>query len=816
MTGAFWVATATPSRPVLFGLYVYSGLFAAWVAGRIWIRLGEVFTVTQAKRVYGLVGAGAVLGAMLGAAAARVTLAFLPVRHLLLLGAGALVLTGLGPAALLPRGDGSSEDPRHDDPAASSSLGAEVAGAVRHPYLSRVLMIVLLAAATGTAVDFVFKAQVASRLPPEELGPFFAAVSLATSTAALLTQVLGVGLVMRLLGVHRSLYVLPLLLGLTAGAVAAGVGLGAVVALRGVDGTLRHSLQRTSTELLFVPLPDSVRARAKPIVDLVGQRGGQALASMAILALAHLGGAAAVGGAVLVMALLWMIVARSVRARYLDVFRATLERGRADVAEAPDLDVSALEVLMTALSSRNDAAVLGALDLLAAQSRGRLVPTLILFHPSKPVVLRALDVFVREGRDDFLPVADRLLEHPDPEVRAAALRARTAVAPDPGLLRERLTDPRDELRATALVALVARGDLAGEGARRALEAATAAEDGVRRALARAIGEVAPHGAAGAVRLEAALVALAADRDGETRAAAADAMGRLRRAGTLPHLLRLLDDRWASAAAIDALAAMGEAAAAFMDEALDRPDVRPEIKWRLVRALSRSSAADAIPRLAANLVRTGDTALRVRILRALRAAQSGGQQPALDRQHLTALALEEVAALGRALAFRVSQAEHVARRPELATPGAELLRKLLRDKEREAKERLFLVLSLLYPRERVTRIHRSLESARAKTRASGRELLDNVLRPPLRAAVAAAVEDAPDRTRAARLGVLRADASYEGLLDAMRRHGGELAAVAAFHAAELAGGPLAALAGGAPSRGKLTEVPAPPPTLESVA
>ena len=35
VTGAFWVATATPSRPVLFGLYVYSGLFAAWVAGRI-------------------------------------------------------------------------------------------------------------------------------------------------------------------------------------------------------------------------------------------------------------------------------------------------------------------------------------------------------------------------------------------------------------------------------------------------------------------------------------------------------------------------------------------------------------------------------------------------------------------------------------------------------------------------------------------------------------------------------------------------------------------------------------------------------------
>lgn len=230
--------------------------------------------------------------------------------------------------------------------------------------------------------------------------------------------------------------------------------------------------------------------------------------------------------------------------------------------------------------------------------------------------------------------------------------------------------------------------------------------------------------------------------------------------------------------------MGEAGAAFADEALDRDDLRAEVKWRLVRALSRSSAPEAVDRLAARLATVEDTALRVRILRALRAAQAEGAAPPLDRARLVALAEEDVGALGRALAFRLSQAELLARSPELGAAGAELLQKLLRDKEREAEERLFLVLTLLYPRERITRIQRGLASPNPKTRASSRELLENVLRPPLRSPVLTLTDDVDDRARAERLGVLRGDASYAGLLAAMIEQGGEVGAVAAFHAAEL--------------------------------
>ncbi|MBS2016099.1 MAG: hypothetical protein JST00_24675 [Deltaproteobacteria bacterium] len=792
LTAAFWLGTASPNRGVLYALYVYSGLFASWVAGRLWIRLGDVFDVTQAKRLYGVVGTGAVLGAVLGAAAARASLAFVEVRSLLLVGAVLLVATAVGPAAMLPRP--AAEPRRHGERRGNERAGASLADqakdVVRHPYLVRVLGIALAMSAAGTCIDFVFKSEVARAIQdPRQLASFLATVALATNVASLVAQSVGVGIVMRVLGVHRALYVMPLLLlpGALTGAL--GLGLFAALAMRGVDGTLRHSLQKTSMELLFVPLPDGLRTRAKPIIDLVGQRGGQAMTSLAILGVGALFvdrglAARAIGGGALVACIVWLLLARGIRSRYLDVFRETISRGRIELsAEMPALDVSALEALIASLSSRNDAQVLGALDLLAAQSRGSLIPSLILFHPSKPIVLRSLELLVESGRTDFVPVADRLLDHPDPEIRTAALRARAAVEHDAKFLEARLGDGEDEIRATALAALVAAGDLGGDDADRALEELAASAPPVRRALARALGEV-RVGANVPSAIERITLRLASDDDVATRVLAATAMGHLACPSFLPVLVGMLHDRRAGLPATEALAEMGEVAIAYVDEAIDRDDLSEESRWRLVRALSRSSAPSAVRRLADRLVTKSDTAIRARILRALRKVQSSGAVVPVDPKKLRELATETIAAVARSLAFRLSHAAYLDEVAERRTRTAELIQKLLRDKEIEAIDRLFLLLCLIHPTERIGRIQRGLASASAKARASARELLENVLRAPLRDAVLAVVDDRDDAARLAAIGRERSEPSYAALLEAMIAQGGELAVLAAYHASEL--------------------------------
>jgi ATP:ADP antiporter, AAA family len=798
VTFGFWFAAASPTRAVLYALYIYSGMFAAWVAGRLWIRLGAVFTVAQAKRLYGLIGTGGVLGAVLGATVARASLVVLEVRHLLVIGAALLVVTAIGPAALLPKpapaalvrsrrdDDDDDDDPRKND----DGLGARAREVFGHPYLVRLLALTTIAAVVGTTIDFLFKREVAASIAKADLAPFLATVSLATNVSSLVAQAVGVTLAMRWLGVHRALYVMPLLLGAGAASAVLGLGLVAALALRGIDGTLRHSLHKTTTELLFVPLPDLVRARAKPIVDLVGQRGGQAVASIALLGLAALAGkhlGVLAGGIVAVFALGWLFLAHDIRPRYLDVFRGTLRRGRAELSsELPVLDIDALEVLISALSSRRDAEVLGALDLLAAQERGRLIPSLVLYHPSKLVVLQALELLVREGRTNFVPVADRLLSHADPEIRAAALRARAAVEPDVDLLRELLeSESREgEVRATALAALVASGALRRGDAREKLTGFTAASAPVhvRRALAQAIGEV--HGAPDAdarALLEETLSTLVRDDDVETRERAAASFARFPSPAVIATLIELLSDRRAGIAAIESLATIGDAALVSLDEVLDRKDLAPETRWRAVRALGRSTAKGASQVLARRLASTSDTAVRTRILHALRARQAAGETVPVERTELTNVVEQTIAQIGRALSLRLA---HAKLRPERATPGGELIASLLRDKEIEGRERLFLVLGLLHPGERFARIQRGLDSPNAKTRASSRELLENILRAPLRERVLAVVDDASDEERAARIGEKRTEETYEALLGTMQESGGELGAIAAYHAREI--------------------------------
>jgi hypothetical protein len=108
----------------------------------------------------------------------------------------------------------------------------------------------------------------------------------------------------------------------------------------------------------------------------------------------------------------------------VQLFRVQLKRGAIETrAEVPELDLRSLEALVGGLSSEDDAEVIAALDMFEAYEKIHLVPALILYHPSKSVVLRALEVLSASNRADVLRVSARLLRHPDDEVRATALSA---------------------------------------------------------------------------------------------------------------------------------------------------------------------------------------------------------------------------------------------------------------------------------------------------------------------------------------------------------------------------------------------------------
>src|SRR3954467_10678264 len=81
----------------LYALYVWSGLLATLVLAHFWDLVGERFTITQAKRLYGFIGAGSVLGAITGSGAASLLARVMHAERLVLVSAVGLAIAGLIP-----------------------------------------------------------------------------------------------------------------------------------------------------------------------------------------------------------------------------------------------------------------------------------------------------------------------------------------------------------------------------------------------------------------------------------------------------------------------------------------------------------------------------------------------------------------------------------------------------------------------------------------------------------------------------------------------------------------------------------------------
>jgi AAA family ATP:ADP antiporter len=756
-TFAFWAA-GSQAPWALRALYVWTGLVATVIPVTFWLLLSEIYTIAQARRLYAAIALASPLGAMVGAALARGLLSALDPRHLIAASAATMLLPGLAPRPLKTR---------------------ELR---RHAYLARLAGLVLLSTIAFTLGDYIFKSAVAEAVDPARLGTFFATTHLGLNLLAILAQVFLSGGLMRLLGVDRALAVLPVLAVPGAIGVALGGGLVGAALLKGLDSALRPSLNRVGIELLFVPIPAALRSAAKPAIDVFGARGGQALGAVFILAvLSWGGGSRAIALAAALTCLAWAGIALALRPLYLGEFRAALrEHILPDGASLPNLDLRSFEAVLAALNSRDDGEVLAALELLLEQGHGRVVPALLLHHPSKPVVLRMLRALTETPRNDWIPIADRLLEHDDPEIRAAALRARVAAKPDDGLLRGASQDPSPLVRATALVGLVGSAPDAGDAWGRLGELAASPSAAVRAALAESI-EQQPD-----PDFEGVLLQLAGAPNGHPDRHLPGAMARVGSPAFLPMLISWLGFRDVRESVRAALRAYGERGLRALDEALGDPSLPARVREHIPRTISLFPPGPAALVLQRHLGAERDGKVRFKLLRGLGRIAADHPKVKLDDGLLREVVIRTTAAAIEALRFRVGLVEGARRVAARATPAHQLLVSLLHDKERHRIERLFRVLQLRFRKEDLRAVHRGLGNSDRRIRAASHELLLNLLEAPLRDRVMALVDDLPDPERLARVpGKLDFEDDYRSLVISMVESGSpSIRSLAALHAREL--------------------------------
>ena len=343
-TTGFAIAVANSSRAV-FAFYVWTGLVATLVVPSFWTLLDRSLRIGQAKRAFATIGAGGVIGAIVGSLLAG------GLGHVLtatgIVAVGAIAYAAAAGCAVLFAPRKLLDDPR---PHAGRSERLSVA---TRRYVGVLIAFGLVSTVALTLGDLLFKRTIAQHVAAADLATTFGAIYAGLNALSLVIQLLVTRSLLATWGVGGTLIVLPAILA-TAGLGFAFTGaLLAVLVLKLGDGGLRHSLHRVTSELLYLPIPARIRDSWKPIADAIVLRGGEAIAAVAAFALSGSVGVTTILAAIVAAtSVVWLAGTRVVHRAYLGQFREMLRAREIerDVA-IPAFDAETEELLVEALSS---------------------------------------------------------------------------------------------------------------------------------------------------------------------------------------------------------------------------------------------------------------------------------------------------------------------------------------------------------------------------------------------------------------------------------------------------------------------------------
>ncbi len=716
-------------------LYVWVNVYGLLLMSQFWVFANSISNPREAKRTYGIIGVGGILGGLFGGMAAPGLAAAWNLSALMVVSA-VLLVAAVGIVAL------SARRANLPPPEPAPAVEAETRAPMRHRYVRWLALAALCSVVVSGMLDYLFKVEIQRRYATADaLAGFLGIYYIVVNLASLTMQLFVTRWALHRLGAGWSALVLPA--GLGAGAVVTLTlpGFAPVIATRIWDQLTRQSINRSAIEMFYFPLEPALRRRAKSVIDAGLERVGDGLAGAVILLLGMTLGAGiqVVAGVTLGVIVLWAFAWFAVRGGYVAELGRNLRRMNLAPHEMTMSlrEAGVLNEMDHLLDSDYERVVLHAMELMqeiAPQRLAARIPAL-LDHRSPAVRARALRIGLALGVPGVSERADAMLEDPAAEVRVAALRAHAALdCDDPtGVLQQFLEADDERLRLTALQCMIEFSP-PREEARVLAHIEPLARGGdatIRAAIADGLGRRPAPSA-----LHDLLGPLLRDADSGVRRAALVSAGHAQRRVHIQTLIEALADRTVQKAARAGLVGYGNLVVGTLADWLIDPGVAMPVRREVPRVLADVGTQDALDALFRYRVHE-DVRLSYRVLKAEHHIRIRNESVQMPRRLITADL--EYDARSHLFAF-----VHYRGCPIGAWRSAErLLCIVLNERMEQAFDRMFRRLALMYPPRDIDAAYRGLLAEDRRRRGNALEYLDNALSAEHRRILAPFIEDVGD-------------------------------------------------------------------------
>ena len=355
---AFWVAFQTGSDWVAVAFYFYGLILGVLLISQFWTLANEVYDPRQAKRIFGFVGGGASLGGIMGSYILTSLVGVLGPTNLLLVSAAILGLCALIVTSILGR---ERQLELAHVTATGEEAGVSGSEAIKLLANSKHLQIIALVigfAAIGAAIIEQQLNMAAAQFATQgtDLEKILGSVQLWLSIIGFTIQIWLTSRIHRLLGIGFALLILPVSLGSTALIMLFNAAIWAPMLARISDTSLRYTVDKTTREILFLPLSSDTKAKAKPFIDVTMDRLSKGIGAALLLVLIKDWGFhltwQQLSYASITMTALWIVAALAAKRRYLQAFRQSIERKDVVVGDVriAGADLQTIETLVGELA----------------------------------------------------------------------------------------------------------------------------------------------------------------------------------------------------------------------------------------------------------------------------------------------------------------------------------------------------------------------------------------------------------------------------------------------------------------------------------